>query len=224
MFIIPLVAGLALSAIPSLFQFGKAAKQKKLAKELKEDSFIPPALQAKLDAAKIRANATLFPGQPQAEEQIREASAGSINQVRRTASSTSDVLNTVAAIDAQEKNSRVELARTNAEFQNQADRELGTTQSEVAEVEQGNRDQFNAAKSALLGASDQNIFNGLGGLASAGTAFLPFDFDGPFLGNKKTAAKNRNNELNRTNAGLPGQFRRDLSSMVGRFNSFGKTT
>ena len=187
-----------------------------MAKKLKEDSFIPPALQAKIDAAKIKANATLFPGQPQAEEQIREASSGAINQVRRSTSSTSDVLNTVAAVDAQEKNSRVDLARTNAEFQNQADRELGATQSEVAGVEQGNRDQFNAAKSALIGASDQNIFNGLGGLASAGAAFLPFDFDGPFLGNKKTTTDNSPGK------GLPGQFRRDLAGMVSRFNSFGK--
>jgi len=190
MLLIPLAVGAFLSALPSAFQFGKAKEQKKLAKDLKEDSFIPPALQAKLDAAKIRANATLFPGQPQAEEQIREASAGSINQVRRTSSSTSDVLNTVAAIDAQEKNSRVELARTNAEFQNQADRELGFTQSEVAGVEQGNRDQFNASKSALIGASDQNVFNALSGVATAGTAFLPFDFSKgtPFFGTDTTRA------------------------------------
>jgi hypothetical protein len=162
---LPFAAGVGASAVSSIFSLGKSLGQRKLEKNLKRSSFIPSNLKNKLDNQKIRAAATLFPGQKQAEEQLREASSGAVERARNTTRSTSDLLNVVSAVDAQEKKAQIQLSAQQEQSRQQAQRELDRTQTQAASIENQNQLEFQRAKGALRGAADQNLFNAATGAA-----------------------------------------------------------
>lgn len=164
---LPFAAGVAASGVSSLFSLGQSLRQRKEAKDLKRSNFIPANLKNKLDSQKIRANATVFPGQANAEEEIRDAASGAVERARRTTNSTSDLLNVVSAVDAQENKAQLRLAAQQEQSRQDRQQDLDATQSQVAAVEAQNELQFQKAKGALRGAADQNLFNAVTGAADA---------------------------------------------------------
>ena len=158
----------ALALLPSAFQLYQGFRQRKMAKNLKPDNYIPGALREKEARTRTRTNVTSLPGQGRAEDKIKSTTANTVASVRRNAKDSSTVLEKVQEADAAEKAATGDLNARLEGFKMRAEDQLNSVLSEKAGIQKGNRDQHNAAKSALEGASSQNFFNAASNAATAG--------------------------------------------------------
>lgn len=151
----------------------KAGQQRKRARTLKEDTYIPPELQMNKDLAQMQAFSRQAPGQAKAEENIRRAQANTLSAVQRT--SGGDAARMAAASVASQGAATDALDQVNARGQQFSEgafgRLYGANQALGAQRRR-NRDQFNQTKAELIAASDQNYMNAFndvlnGGLAAA---------------------------------------------------------
>jgi len=165
---------LALSLLPAAFQVGQGFYQKSQAKKLKESTFVPPELLMNRDLANQQAYSRRAPGQAFAEEQIRRNTANTISAGQRSFGGDANKAAAVAsAANAQANDATARLAGQGAQFSEQAFGRMANANQAIAGQKRQNRNEFNAAKSELLAASNQNLFNGISNAASAGlTAYL----------------------------------------------------
>lgn len=168
-----MLPALALALLPAAYQGIQGVRQHRLAKRLKESTFIPPELMMNRNLAEQQAYARRAPGQAFAEEQIRR---GTANQIAGAQRSFGGDANKVAAVTAaataagNDANSR--LQAQGMQFSEQAMGRLGQANNAIAGQKRQNRDEFNRAKSDLIAAGDQNIFNAVSNAATAGVTAI----------------------------------------------------
>jgi hypothetical protein len=174
-FVLPIPAIIAggVSLASAIGKGIKARQQRKRARDLKEDTYIPPELQMNRNLAQMQAYSRRAPGQAKAEESIRRAQANTLSAVQRT--SGGDAARMAAASVASQGRATDALDQVNVRGQQFSEgafgRMYGANQA-LAAQRRRNRDQFNQTKAELIAASDQNYFNAFsdvlnGGLAAA---------------------------------------------------------
>lgn len=168
------IPGAILSAAPSIYQLFTAGKQKNMANNLKESTFIPQSLREAENMARTGANATRLPGQDAMESQIERGTANAVGNVRRASRSGTQLLENIGEINAQEGAARMDLNKMLADFQTGERRNLQGILGQKAQVELRNKDAYDAAKRNLLETSTKNTYGAVSGIASAGiNSFLP---------------------------------------------------
>lgn len=172
---LPLLAGLAMSAVPAIFKGIKGIQQKKEAKNLKKNDFIPGALNQGIDRATVAANSNTLPGQARIEENIRQSNAGVIDAAG--SGSFSDKLAVASAVDKQAGQTFEDLGVKAAENKQNNERMLQNLLTRKGDYQYQNEVDFQNRKQQLAQAGDQNLFGGLSDIASVGTSFL-----GPKMG------------------------------------------
>ena len=161
-----------LSFVPSAMQLAQGLTQKKRAKNLKEDKFIPGATLEKEARARSRANQTQMPGQARAEEKMDSATTNAVSATRRNARDSTTVVEKIQEADAVKKSQIGDMNAKLADFKLRNEAALDSALSEKAGYQKRNRDQYNAAKSALEGSAATNFFNSATNAATAGILAL----------------------------------------------------
>lgn len=181
----------SLALLPSIFQFGQSIAQRNKANNLQQSNYIPPSVQNAVANARLNAGATEAPGQDQALSRIRTSTANSILNAKKTASNAAQLSSSVGESEGREKQDLQGLTANNQAFQFRNRQDLMKWLGIRGEYEQSNYDKFNAAKSALIGASNQNAFNALTGAATTGLVALDkgAGLDGYTLGGQPTSQK-----------------------------------
>jgi len=161
-------ASTALAFVPSAFQFFQGIRQKQLAKNLKQDTYIPGALREAEARTRTRAGVTKLPGQDRAEEKIKSTTANTIAVTRRNAKDSTTVLEKTQQADAVSKAAVGDMNARVEGYKLKNEEKLNQVLSQKASYQKANKDQFDAAKSALEGASSQNFYNAATNAATAG--------------------------------------------------------
>lgn len=170
---VPMLIGGATAA----FQALQAARQSRQARKLRPSSFIPPALREAEDSARREAMSTRFPGQAEEEAGLRQTVADTFHNVARSSTSPATTLNAASRLSAFEQRARREMGAEARRFRAGATDRLRQIQLRRAGIQAENRRQFEAARSALRGASQQNLFNALSSLG-AGAVISHLERDG----------------------------------------------
>lgn len=165
-------AGLLLAStlLPAAFQGVQAGIQRHRAKKLKESTYVPAELTANRDLAAQQAFSRRAPGQGFAEEQNRRNLATTI-----AAGARSGDVNKAAAITSsavgQAYDANARLQAQGQQFSENAFARMAQANNMIAGQKRQNRNEYTQTKSELIAASDQNMFNALSGIGSAGVAF-----------------------------------------------------
>lgn len=163
-FIVPLIA----AAIPAVFQGIKGIRQRRLAKKLKESTFVPPELRENQNLAKQQAYSRRAPGAALAEENIRRNLATTLgSQSRMFGGDAGKMVALSSGASARADNAVRGVQAQGQAFSENAFGRLGAANNAVAGQKRQNRDEFNRTKAQLLAASDQNLFNALSNASSA---------------------------------------------------------
>lgn len=161
---LPLIA----AAIPAALQVYKGFRQKYLAKKLKESTFIPSELRENQNLAKQQAYSRRAPGAARAEENIRKNLATTLgSQSRMFGGDAGKMVSLSSGASARADNAVQGVQAQGQAFSENAFGRLAGANNAVAGQKRQNRDEYNRAKAQLLGASDQNLFNGVSNLSSA---------------------------------------------------------
>jgi len=157
------------------------------------------------DLAQQQAYSRRAPGQAQAEEQIRRNTANTISAGQRSFGGDANKAAAVtSAANAQANDATARLAGQGQQFSENAFGRLSGANMAIAGQKRQNRNEFNSAKAELISASNQNIFNGISNVASAGlTAYYGGEFDGIDKGVKSAANASiaKGKDLNKAQAG-----------------------
>ena len=174
----PIALGLA--AAHGIYQGIKGIRQKNQAKKLKESTFIPEELLMNRELAKQQAFSRRAPGQSNAEENTRRTMANQISAGQRMAGGDVNKLAAItAAAGGQANDANARLAAQGQQFSENAFGRLSNANMGIAEQKRQNRSEYLQTKNALQAAGDQNIFSGIGNIASAGLAGIESGaFDG----------------------------------------------
>jgi hypothetical protein len=143
-----------LKTIAGLFQKNKA-------KKLKESNYIPPALKEAETEAKILSNASTAPGQQAEEEAIKQGTSQYLSNVSKTGASANEMQNFAGAAIGNENKLKRDIARRTLLWKDQQRSNRNAIRGRIGQQQSENRRQFQAAKSALTGAGNQNLFSGL---------------------------------------------------------------
>lgn len=171
---------LALAAGQGIYQGVKGLVQKNQAKKVKESTFIPEELLMNRDLAKQQAYSRRAPGQANAEENVRRMTANRIAAGQRSAGGDANKLAAIASgAVGQANDANARIAEGGARFSENAFGRLSNANTAIAGQKRQNRAEYDQTVSELDAAGDQNIFNSIGNIASAGLAGLEAGaFDG----------------------------------------------
>lgn len=196
---------LALAAGQGIYQGIKGIRQKRQAKKLKESKWIPEELLMNRDLAKQQAYSRRAPGQAQAEENVRRTQANTIAAAQRSAGGDANKLAAIASGAAGQSNdANARISAQGQEFSENAFGRLGYANTAIAGQKRQNRAEYLEAKNALNAAGDQNIFNSIGNIASAGIAGIEsgaFDGIDPMVKQTANAKIAEGKFLNKMQAG-----------------------
>lgn len=149
----------------------KAGQQRRRARRLKEDTFVPQELYLNRDLAQMQAFSRRSPGQAKAEENVRRAQANTLSTIQRTSGgdaariAEASVASQGAATDALD---RIEMR--GQEFAEGAFGRLYRANQAIGAQKRHNRDEFNRTKAELIAASDQNYMNAFNDVLEGGMA------------------------------------------------------
>lgn len=176
----PFPVALALAAGQGIYQGVKGLVQKRQAKKLKESTFIPEELLMNRDLAQQQAYSRRAPGQSNAEENVRRTMANRIAAGQRSAGGDANKMAAIAsAASGQANDANARLAAQGAQFSENAIGRLSNANTAIAGQKRQNRAEYLDTKAALDASGDQNIFNSIGNIASAGIAGMEAGaFDG----------------------------------------------
>jgi hypothetical protein len=167
-----LIAG----AAQGLGQLITGISQRRQARKLKPSTYIPPSLQEAVGSARSRAQATRYAGQGEDERSVRQATQTAMGNVQKSTSSSATALNAAASLAGREQAGMRNISQRAMQNRERQQQIFESALKQRANVEAQNRRQYEAAKSALRGASMQNTSKGLGnfGMAAglAGDKFL----------------------------------------------------
>jgi hypothetical protein len=171
---------LALAAGQGIYQGVKGLVQKRQAKKLKESTFIPEELLMNRDLAMQQAYSRRAPGQSNAEENVRRTMANRIAGAQRSFSGDANKIAAVtSAASGQANDANARIAEGGARFSENAIGRLSNANTAIAGQKRQNRAEYLDTKAALDASGDQNIFNSIGNIASAGIAGMEAGaFDG----------------------------------------------
>ena len=125
------------------------------------------------DLARQHAFSKRAPGQAYGEEMIRRLQTNQISAAQKMAGG--DVNKQAALVGGatkQAEDAGNRLAVTGEQFSEAAFGRLSNAQMAIAAQKKQNRDEFNRTKSDLYAASDQNFFNAISNVATAGVTDL----------------------------------------------------
>lgn len=160
---------LALALLPAAYQGIQGIRQHRLAKRLKESTFVPQELLMNRDLAQQQAYSRRAPGQAFAEEQVRRNAANQIGAATRSfGGDANKVAAVTSAATAGAQDATTRLAAQGQQFSENAFGRLQNANAGIAGQKRQNRDEFNRAKADLIAAGDQNIFNSISNVATAG--------------------------------------------------------
>jgi len=176
----PFPVALALAAGQGIYQGVKGLVQKNQAKKLKESTFIPEELLMNRDLAQQQAYSRRAPGQSNAEENVRRTMANRIAGAQRSFGGDANKIAAVtSAASGQANDANARLAAQGAQFSENAIGRLSNANTAIAGQKRQNRAEYLDTKAALYASGDQNIFNSIGNIASAGIAGMEAGaFDG----------------------------------------------
>lgn len=163
---------LASTLLPAAFQAAQGFIQRGRAKKLKESTYIPAELQENKALAQQQAFSRRAPGQGRSEELVRRNLSTAIAANNRSAGgdvNKSAALNASAVARADDAVGG--LQAQGAQFSENAFARMAQANLGIAGQKRQNRDDYTRTKSDLIAASDQNFFNALSGIGSAGVAF-----------------------------------------------------
>lgn len=180
---------LALAAGQGIYQGVKGLVQKNQAKKVKESTFIPEELLMNRDLAKQQAYSRRAPGQANAEENVRRMTANRIAAGQRSAGGDANKLAAIASgAVGQANDANARISAQGQQFSENAFGRLGYANTAIANQKRQNREEYIDTKNRLDASGDQNIFNSIGNLASAGIAGIESGaFDGIDSGVKNAA-------------------------------------
>ncbi len=167
----------ALALAPALVQSVNAFTQSRRANRLEKNEFVPPSLDRSINIAESRASKSVAPGYNRAVETLNQVTANTVDNAKRASTNAAAVQQMVSASDINAKKNIADLQAANEEFSDRSALQLQDRLVQRGEFEQYNEDQYQAARSALRGAAQQNTFNAItnaaevGILASGGNAF-----------------------------------------------------
>lgn len=169
-------------------------RQNRMASQLKPSNYIPPALKKNQAELEMMSGATKYPGQSQDEERIKQGTSETISRMSKAAGSASELLNTASAAQSNENRAFRDVSQRALLWKDAIRNNLRNTRGQIANIQQQNRQQYLAAKSALRGAANQNIFGGVSdlvtglglaaGQTSAPTTSTSYDFNPQLLTNR----------------------------------------
>jgi len=168
--------GPLLALLPAAFQIGQGIFQNAEANNLKESQYVPPELRMKRQLAQQQAFSRRAPGTAQAEEQNRRNLATSLSQARRNFGGDAGKMAAISSgAVGQANDATARLQAQGQQFSENAFARMGQADSEIANVKERNRREFNQTKAELYRASGQNLFNAVSNVGSAAVAGV---FDG----------------------------------------------
>lgn len=182
----------AVAALPALMQgiqgIGQARKARRL--NLKDFNYIPPSLQANKSLAEQQAYSRRAPGAAEAGENIRRNLATTLSAGSRMFGGDPNKMATlVGGASAKADDAAKQVAVMGQQFSENAFNRLQQTNSQIGGQERQNYNDFWKTKSALLYASDQNIFNSINNLSSTAIAKMSDkkgglnpQFQNPYIG------------------------------------------
>jgi len=186
----PIPIALGLAAAQGIYQGVKGIRQKNQAKKLKESKFIPEELLMNRDLAMQQAYSRRAPGQGQAEENNRRTMANRVAAAQRSFGGDANKMAAVtSAAAAQNNDANARLQAQGQQFSENAFGRLSNANMGIADQKRQNRSEYLQTKNALQASGDQNIFSGIGNIASAGIAGMESGaFDG--IGSEVRGAAN----------------------------------
>jgi hypothetical protein len=201
----PVPVALALAGAQGIYQGIKGLRQKNQAKKLKESKFIPQELLMNKDLAMQQAYSRRAPGQGAAEENVRRTMANRIAGAQKSFGGDANKMAAVAAGSAAQANdANARLAAQGAQFSENAFGRLSNANMGIADQKRQNRSEYLQTKNVLQSSGDQNIFSGIGNIASAGIAGIEsgaFDGIDPVIKNAANAKIQEGKFLNSMQAG-----------------------
>lgn len=164
-----------LSLAPSLVQGVMGIAQNRRANKVRPDSYVPPSLNRAIGINESLASKSVSPGYNQAIQDINEAQESTMDAAIQAGGNASQIQETISRADAGTKNTLRALQANNENYRENNLLRLNNSLIQKSDFEQRNRDKYNAAKSALRGASQQNLYNSITNAAEAGILGLGRD-------------------------------------------------
>jgi len=138
----------------------KSHQQKKAAKKLKDSNYVPTAVEEAVQSSRLQSNAT-SPEYQRGLEKLKQSSANTISTSKRIGGTAGQMQQSVADADAREKESIKDLSVAASATKAQSRGELQNLLLTKGGYQKESRDAYNASKSALLGAAEQNQYNAI---------------------------------------------------------------
>lgn len=162
---LPLIAA-GLGLIDPISKILAGRKQRKMARGLKQDTYIPPGLQEAESLARVQAFSPRGYNQGVTEANLRKSGASASYNVGLGARGAGARLSAQGGIADKVMNKTLQLGEINRnQGQGRIDRLMRMLGLRAGQ-ESFNRQQFQATKSSLLGAGMQNQYQGIAGLAN----------------------------------------------------------
>lgn len=163
---------LLISAAEAGYSEVKSQEQRKKADNLKPSNYVPEAVQEAVGNARTSSTA-LMPGYDRTIQKLRQSSANSINSATKVSGTPGQIQQQVGDADAREKESLKDLAVANSSYQAGQKQNLNSLLGLKGGYEKSSFDAFSAAKSALLGASNQNQYNAVTKVLEGAASSVP---------------------------------------------------
>lgn len=156
----------------------QANKQKKAAARIKPSKWVAPSLLKQKGEADILASSSLAPGQTDEQEAARQGTAQFISNVSKTGGGANELINAASAGVGNENRAMRDIAKRSLLWKDQRRADRNRINSQIAAQESENRRQWQGAKSALIGAGNQNMFNGISSIGTGIAGGLSGQFGG----------------------------------------------
>jgi hypothetical protein len=211
-------------AIPALlmagqvgYQLYQAHQQAQAAKKLKQSNYVPSAVNEAITSAKIDSNAS-SPMYRRGLEKIGQSTARTLDAAKRIGGSSSSLQQSVTDADAREKEVLKDLEVSDASFRAQSKQNLQGLLMKKGQFQQQSKDAYDSAKSALIGASKQNVFNAITTGAEGAMNLLPDSQFTPKNPKARTGARTNTGALTNdaSNGGLTPEMLREFLGIGGR--------
>lgn len=156
----------------------QANKQKKAAARVKPSKWVPPSLLKQKAESDILASSSLAPGQVDEQAAARQNTSQFISNVAKTGGGANELINAASAASGNENRVMRDISRRSLLWKDQRRADRNRINSQIAGQESENRRQWQGAKSALIGAGNQNMFNGISSIGTGIASGLSGQFGG----------------------------------------------
>lgn len=157
---------LAIGAAQALPKFFAAIGQKRKANKVQLQDTTPGAFREQLAGLRLEANTARMPGMGAAENKLAQNFAAGAAATTRAGGSSADALAGISALSLQRQQGQAALTTQGLQYQDLAKQRLNAGLSQQAAYQQRDQDNYNREKAALLQSSNQNLQNGIDGVAN----------------------------------------------------------